>query len=74
MMVKRIGSINKLVRWRNFMFIIITVDKYLVKDVTQYNSFESAIGYAIRYNTSNPNAQSIEILSRANGALIRKVK
>lgn len=56
------------------MFIIITVDKYLVKDVTQYNSFESAIGYAIRYNTNNPNAKSIEILSRANGALIRKVK
>lgn len=56
------------------MFIIITVNKYLVKDVTQHNSFESAIGYAIRYNTSNPSAQSIEILSKANGALIRKVK
>jgi hypothetical protein len=56
------------------MFIIITVDKYLVKDVTQYDSFKSAIGYAIRYSTSNPNAKSIEILSKANGALIKKVK
>lgn len=56
------------------MFIIITIDKCLVRDVTQYESFESAIGYALRYKKSNPNAQSIEILSRANGALIRKVK
>lgn len=56
------------------MFIIITVDKYLVRDCTQYNLFSDALYKAKEFNKSNPNAISIEILSKANGALLQKVK
>jgi ASC-1-like (ASCH) protein len=53
---------------------MITIDKYLVKDVTEYDTFDRALYEALKFNKSNPNAQSIEILSRANGALLEKVK
>ena len=56
------------------MFIIITQDKYLVKDVTQYDTFAKALYEAKKFNKSNPNSISIEILSKANGALLQKVK
>lgn len=56
------------------MFIMITQDKYLVRDCTQYDTFAKALYKAKKFNKSNPNAISIEILSRANGALLRKIK
>ena len=56
------------------MVIIITVDKYNVIDVTAYENFRKAEYYAKRFNETNPNAKSIEILSKVNGAILRKVK
>ena len=56
------------------MFIIIMQDKFLVKNVTEHETFANAKFYADTLNVSNPNAVSIEILSRANGALLKKVK
>ena len=56
------------------MFIIITQDKYLVKNVTAHETFANALYVAKEFNKSNPNAISIEILSKANGALLQKVK
>jgi hypothetical protein len=56
------------------MFIIITQDKWLVKDATQYDTLAQALTKAKEFNISNPNAISIEILSKANGALLQKVK
>jgi ASC-1-like (ASCH) protein len=53
---------------------MITIDKYPVKDVTQYDTFEHALRKANEFLKSNPNAQSIEILSKVNGALLKKVK
>lgn len=56
------------------MFIVITQDKFLVKNVTAHDNFANALFTATDFNKSNPNAVSIEILSRANGALLQKVK
>jgi len=56
------------------MFIIITLDKFLVTNVTAHETFANALYYAKGFNQSNPNAKSIEILSKANGALLQKVK
>lgn len=56
------------------MFIMITVDKYIRKNATAHETFANALYEAKEFNKSNPNAVSIEILSKANGALLKKIK
>ena len=56
------------------MFYLIVKDAWHVPSVIVFDNGIDAINEGLVYNKSNPRAVSIEVVSRINGALIRKIK
>lgn len=56
------------------MFYLIVKDAWHVPSVIVFDSGIDAINYGYIYLKKNANAVSVEVVSRANSALIRKLR